>query len=379
MPFINIYDAANVDEISWPNTEGADLAKRYLLPLVKEGTLHYIDNIDAKVCLLAVDQHVLPLVIVNENYENSYVCSPYGHYILLALESMTLIKNRYFRKSAEKIVKGLGKVLKIGKINKIIYVNNWLFSTDLYPDDITQEQIAAITAFIRKKFPQHAIAFRSINAVTNKLLKDNLKNCSFKSIVSRQVYLTDTKNQSIFKTRIVKSDLKLWRENDYKVIDKNDMSLEDSERILELYKILCLEHHSKLNPQVNSAFIKLMMDRQLLEFKALKKNGTIEGIVGFIERNQIFHCPFIGFDKSQKDQTKLYRLLSTMLLLEANKKSGILHQSAGASFYKTIRRAEGCLEYMAVHTDHLPLKQKFAWSLLKIMMNTAAAPFMKKY
>ena len=91
------------------------------------------------------------------------------------------------------------------------------------------------------------------------------------------------------------------------------------------------------------------------------------------------YCPFFGYDKNEPDHTVIYRLLNTALLLAAKEKQLIFHQSAGASFYKKIRRAEGCLESMAIYTEHLPQKQRLSWKILKFFINGIAPRFMEKY
>lgn len=101
-------------------------------------------------------------------------------------------------------------------------------------------------------------------------------------------------------------------------------------------------------------------------------------MAGFFERGGVMYCPIFGYDKDDPEHTIIYRLLSTTLLLEARDKGWIFHQSAGASFYKKIRRAEGYMEYMAVYTRHLSYKQRASWSLLGSLINLAS-PFIKNY
>ena len=374
-----LYTADTIDQLVWPETDEGMFAKKYFTPLVSHGVDHYIKNIKASLSILKVNDRVFPILVVDNEYENSYVCSPYGHYIQLGLESLHLVDNRFLKAGAEKSLKSIGKILKRGRINNIVYINHWLFSTDLHSKGIEVQKLQAMTAFLTQKFPTHAIAFRSINNKNNPDLKKSLKQEKFSLLLSRQVYLTDTKDDSIFNTRILKSDLKLLRESEYEWVDNDALDAKEHERILELYNLLSIEQHSALNPQLNLRFIQLLVEERLLQIKALKKNGVIEGIVGYLEREQTLFCPFIGFDKSHPDKSRLYRLLSTALLLEARKKQCLMHQSAGASFYKTVRRAVGYLEYLGVYTRHLPFKQRCAWSLLQGLTSLAAAKFMKKY
>jgi len=376
-PFL--YDTGSIEDLQWEEAKDGNLIKNYFAPLIKNGIHHYIENIHARMAILRLDSAFLPLLIIDDSYENSYVCSPYGHYITWGLELLGRIDNQGVKKIGSAALKSLGKVLKAGKINKIIYVNHWLFSTDLYSEAIAFEEVQRITTFLRTKFPQHAIAFRSINEKTTSNLRNILKKCNFSFIRSRCIYVSDAADNSLFETRIIKSDLKVWKESDYEVVEGKDLVAKDDERILELYNMLQIHQHSMLNPNINLRFIQLLRQQGNLQIKALRKNGIIEGFVGYIERNQILLCPFIGYDKNHQEKTRIYRLLSILLLLEARKKNELFHQSAGASFYKTIRRAKSCQEYLAVCTSHLPPKQKMVWTFLRLAVNTFAAPFMKKY
>lgn len=374
-----LYDRNDIDRLVWPNTDAGQFAKRYLLPLIKNGPNRFIDNINAEMQVLQIDNHVLPILIVDDHYENSYVCSPYGHYVSLALDKLYIFKKPLIRKAAEVTLKILGKMLRKGRINKIVYVNHWLLSTDLHPQNLSKKQVEKITGHLQEKFPDSAIAFRSINAKISPHLKKEIRKCGFKLIVSRQIYLTDTSEKSLFNTRIIKSDLKLWRESGYEVVDGMQLNEEEKQRILQLYNLHSIVHHSSLNPQFNDQFLNMMLDQNLLHIKALKRDGIIEGVVGYQIKNGVFFCPFFGYDKTREDQTRLYRLLSTMLLLEATKEGKLFHQSAGGSFYKKIRRAMSYTEYLGVYTKHLPIKQRMAWGLVRTIMNIIAVPLMKNY
>jgi hypothetical protein len=376
---VQLFDSKTIESLDWPATQDGRYAKKFLEPLLKNGIQHYIDNVNAEIFALKIENLVLPVVVAKENYDNSYVCSPYTHYISYGKASMKLIENPFLVRFIGSLINGVGKLGRMGCINSVVYVNNWLFSTDLYPEGFTSEHLSAIVTFLKKIFPQHAIIFRSLNRLTTAPLQELLKNHGFHLIASRQVYITDAKNQSIFQTRILKSDLKLWRETPHEIIDENQISSDDYPQLLDLYNTLYINQHSSLNPQFNNQFIQMVFNTQFLQFKILKINGCIKGVAGYLERNGIMLCPFFGYDKNEPGHNVVYRLLSTSLLLEAQKRGLIFHQSAGASFYKTVRRAESCLEMMAVYTGHLSFKQKFTWAALKMFINSIAPPYMKKY
>lgn len=377
---IHLYDAKTIDQLDWPANEAGQYAKKILIPFVKNGINFYINNIHADIFVLKVDDLVFPVTIADTNYANSYVCTPYSHYFTFGKEYIgLLIGNRFLMQSVKSILNGLEKIMKFGKLNSVVYVNNWMFSTDLYPKEITSSQIESIVALLTERFPKHAILMRSLNPIANGTLQTILQNHKFNLIASRYVYLTNTENDYIFHTRILKSDMKLLRETQYEILDETQISKKDCEQLLSLYNTLYIAQHSSLQPQFNLKYIQLLFDQNLLRFKVVKQNGTIYGVAGYYERHGIMMCPFFGYDKSDPQHNIVYRLLNTELLLEAQKKKLLFHQSAGASVYKKIRRAEGCLESMAIYTAHLPYKQKLSWNMLRVFMNKIAPKYMQKY
>lgn len=377
---VELYDAKNIDNLVWPETDDGRYAKIFLVPLVKKGVAQFIDNIQADVCVLKIDHLVFPLIVVTENYANSWVCSPYAHYISYGKEAIDIIERAYYiAQLIKNFMSVLEKISKSSKMNSVVYVNNWMFSTDLYSYELNSEQIALITQFLTKSFPSHAIIMRSLNQITTPNLMNSLDQSGFHLIASRYIFVTDSKNDSIFKTRILKSDLKLWKETSYQIVDEDKLQKEEYDLLLELYKKLYIIQHSPLQPQFNSIFFKMLVEQQLLKFKVLKLDGVIKGVAGFYKRNNVMMCPIFGYEKNSQESNIIYRLLNTALLLEAQKEGLLFNQSAGAAFFKSIRRAEGSLEYMAIYTKHLPIHRKLFWSSLKFMINKVGSKYMQKY
>lgn len=376
---IQLYDRENIESLAWPQTVDGSYAENFLAPLVKHGISYFIDNIQAEIFVLRVNDFIFPLVVVTENYSNSWVCSPYAHYISYGQESSDIVGNALFSKILKQLMGGFGALSRSHKMNSVVYVNNWMFSTDLYPEGLRSEHIRLIVNFLTNRFPSHAIILRSLNSITTPSLLNDLKENAFHLIASRYVFVTDAKNESVFKTRILKSDLKLWKESSYQIVDGNELQIDECSKLMDLYRDLYVVQHSHLQPQFNHEYFKLLFSKGLLNFKVLKANGEIKGVAGFYKRNQVMMCPIFGYAKNNQESNLIYRLLNTALLLEAQKENLLFNQSAGAAFFKSIRRAQGCLEYVAIYTNHLPLRRKLFWSMLKFFINRVGAKFMEKY
>lgn len=376
---VQLYDRQNIDTLEWPQSVDGIYAANFLLPMIKNKVSYYIDNIDVDAYVIKVADFVFPVLATTENYTNSWVCSPYAHYIAYGKESLNLVKNPMLASLIGKMLGGLDKISRKSRMNSIVYVNNWMFSTDLYPEGLSQTQIQQVVKVLKKHFPHHAIMWRSLNELTNSHLKKSLSREGFHLIASRYVFVTDTKNAEVFKARVLKSDLKLWKENPYQIVSQDELLPEEYSQLLELYSKLYVIDHSPLQPQFNLHFFKMLLEKKLMQFKILKSSGEIKGIAGYYKRGNVMMCPLFGYEKNNAESNTIYRILNTALLMEAQKQGLLFNQSAGAAFFKSIRRATGCLEYSAVYTKHLPPTRQIFWSTLKFFINKFGSRYMEKY
>ncbi len=53
-PKVALFDSDTIDSLSWPRNEQGQLAKKYLVPIIKNGPEHYVDNIHGRMFALAV-------------------------------------------------------------------------------------------------------------------------------------------------------------------------------------------------------------------------------------------------------------------------------------------------------------------------------------
>lgn len=375
---ISLYDASTIDQLHWPENEEGEKAKKYLVPLVKQGVEYFIKNVATEMRILSIGPHLIPITINDAQYENSFVCSPYSHYISYSSVIIRRFENKALKKSLGYIMNKLGNFMQKGELNKNVIINNWLFTTNAHPR-INKEEMAAIVEFLKNLFPCHALIFRSVTPETSCECFESLRTNGFDMVASRYVWLTNAKNEEIFNTRIFKSDLKFLKESRYGILEGSELADEDIPKIQNLYQSLYIEKYSNLNPHFNENFIKHTLESKLLNLKAIKYDGQIQGVVGYLCKNDVMISPFFGYDPVKSEKKGVYRVLSTLLMLESKEQKALFNQSAGGSFYKKIRKAEGSMEYTAVYSAHLPFYRKARWKLLKAIQNTVGAKFMKQY
>lgn len=374
---ISFYDAKNLDRCPWPENEEGQYSKKFLEPIIREGVTHFVDNIETQMGVLIVEDQVFPITINDSQYTNSFVCSPYTHYVSYASVVLDKLKNPFLKKTVETFLKVYESLMKQGKINKVIIVNNWLFTTNPIPK-ISPAALKKINSFLNGLFPNHAIVFRSITKSTCEECYDALKNNGYNLIASRYMYLLDGANDSVFKTRIFKSDLKFFQESPFTVVKSDEINDADIPKLQELYNALYIKKYSVLNPQFNPRFFRHLIKNQLLNFRIAKENDQYVGIVAYTCQDKQMISTIFGYEPGE-NKKGVYRYLSTILLLEAKKHQAMFNQSAGGSFYKKIRRAEGEMEYSAVYIKHLPFFRKVPWWILKALNNTFGKRYMKKY
>lgn len=371
---IKLFTARNIDRLPWPNTASGKYAKKYLLPFVKNGPETYISNARTTMNILMIDDIILPITINDKEYrDNCYLCSLIAQYVDYAKHKLNT-KNPFIYIW----LKLLKAIMISGSADKTVHVNNWLLSTNLYPD-ISNSQLTSIIDFLTKKFPSHTIVFRSINEKQDPHLFEFFKENNGILLASRPVFMMDAKVANPKTSRMFKSDMKILKETDYTIIDNQHISQSAASRISSLYDQLNIEKYSPLNPRFSKEFIKLALKENLLQFKALEKEGKIDAVMGYFSRNGVITSPLFGYDLSLPQDYGLYRNISTLLTLEAIQNKFILNGSGGAGSYKKLRRARGAIEYHGIICHHLSARQKAPWKFLDFIMDKWGIPFIKKH
>jgi len=370
-----LYNAQTISRLPWPSHEEADYAKRFLLPFMENGPSAYIENLRTELLALHIGDHVIPITVSEVEPDNCFTCSPTSFYGGFSKERISAIENPRLRKLVFPAAHLLDYGLRLGHVDKIIYVNNWLLSTNLYPN-LTDAELKEIRDLLIDKYPDHAIGFRSINEVDSLHCFRALSNNQFQLVATRPIYIVDAKEPDHFKSRMFKSDLKILKNTPYEIIDETGVEIEDIPRIVEIYRMLYVDKYSNLNPKLTEEFIKLILQNKILNLRLLKKEGRVDGVLGYLARYGVINSPLFGYDTTLPKDLGLYRMISTILSLEAKERGLLLNMSSGAGGFKTLRRAKPYIEYNAVYTKHLALKRKLPWSILKTLMNRVASPMM---
>ncbi|MCR8859238.1 MULTISPECIES: hypothetical protein [Bacillus] len=378
---IKLHDIHSLHSIDWTTKRDGAYVRDSFLPLLQNDITAFIENVNTQLFLLEIDDLVLPVTVNHEEFENSYVCSPYTHYISYALEELWELKKPWLEKLLTYPIHIIGSWLRRTNINKVIIVNNWMLSTNLY-HSINKQQIEQITNLLVEKFPEHTILFRSLNSELYPTITQALSTVGYNKIMSRSVYLFNPKDYKKMNRKARKdllNDKSLLKKSNYEIITNEELTKEDILQIFELYNQLYIEKYSDHNPMFTPAYLWNALQHHLFEIKVIKKEGIIDGVIAYFIRDGVMTTPILGYDTNSDQQQGLYRILSLLITMDSIEKNLICHCSAGAGEFKRNRGAKQQIEYSYIYNDHLPHKQQKVWRILSWILNTCIEPMAKKH
>lgn len=380
---IQLYKAAELATIPWPETPDGEYARHYLGAMMQYGTARFIKNVDAEVYVIIVDNIALPVITPRTTSINCYVCSPTAHYITYARYESASLRNGPLQVVLYCLFRFLSIFMWACEMEKVVYVNNWLLSTNLYPV-LSDSQVAKITDLVKRSFPDRVIIMRSLNDYTNRGLIEKLQIQGYQRIVSRQVYITNPAHSTYQKKKDFKNDYKFFNKTCYKIIRGNELNESDIGRVVKLYNDLYLQKYTHLNPQFSAEFIKLVIDHNLMTILCYSRNHgidseSIDAVLGYFRKDGQMTTPIFGYDTAKPPSEGLYRLLSTLLVLESEKWTSILNQSSGASKFKMARGCTPHIEYSLFYDIHTSWRQRLGWTVVPTLVNSIAEPIMVRY
>jgi len=373
-----LYDASNLSSLVWPDTDDGRYARTYLTPIISQGATRYVGNVKTETMVVVAGDVVLPVTVNDAEYDNSYVCSPFTHYISYAREELRTLKNPRLERALAVMIDTLGGLLKAARINRTVMVNNWFLSTNLYAGGVAPA-VDAITDQLRARYPDHAICFRSVDDHSNPDLVWALRRNRYQLLAGRQVYIVERGDPRVKQNRSWKRDLKLYKEVAADVVDHDQITPADYPRIVELYNALYLDKYSTHNPNFTEAWVAHTHQSRTLHLMGVRQDGRLNGILGYFLRNGFMTTPLFGYDTSLPVKAGLYRILMTAQQFEAEKRGVVLHQSAGAAEFKRSRGAWPHLEYNAVLYDHLSPLRRAPWAGLQQLLERVFVTLLEKY
>jgi Acetyltransferase (GNAT) domain len=263
------------------------------------------------------------------------------------------------------LLKGVGLLLKGIKINKAVIVNNWLLTTNIYPQ-LSDLELQTVTDYLTHHFSDHILIFRSLNTRNCWELADGLKKQRYRLLYARHVFIYDPQQKGNFSPKVFyhhRRDRRLIGSEGYEIVRYEKTLPAETARLLHLYNALYLARHTAYSPQYTEKFLKEAVENRFLHLVALKKEGEIQGVIGFHERGGTLITPFCGYDQTQAEANHLYRMLTMLAIDEAEKREALLNDGSGGAAPKQYRGMQSFPEYVALYDRHLPFYRRLFWGM----------------
>lgn len=340
----------------------------------------FIGNLDTQVELLRQGGLALPCTIGHGEPNNAWVCSPvttYGSYVIEEIDRAVPAPLSW---PLKELCRGYRGVLSLALADQAVTVNNWMLSTNLYPDfDPARDAdaLAGMVAQVRRRWPAHAIWFRSLNAHHNRDWIDALQALGFDLLPSRQVYLVD--QPSGHGHGDLRRDLKLLDRTSFTGKPCAQFQPQDFARAETLYRYLYLDKYSHLNPHYTAAFMQRWHAAGLLDCWGLcDADGILQAVVATFRQGDTISAPIVGYNTALPRSLGLYRMLMAQVFSVARRDGLRINLSAGAPGFKRLRGAIPALEYSAVFSRHLAAPRRAALHTLRGLANQIGVPLMQR-
>lgn len=361
-----------------PFPEG-ELLRRWFGPLLENGTSWSADNLETTPAFLRFGEIELPLTVNDGEWENSWICSPWTHYIGYADEEIARALGPVGAKAAGALLAMLGAWLRRARINRVVMVNNWLLSTNPWPR-WDGGGLRDVLAAMRESWPGHAIVFRSLNAKESASLLEALPDAGAFLIPSRQVWWYEPGSEAVWKSPDLRKDLRLLGRGDLEVVPHEAIGTEDIESLNQLYGRLYLEKYSRHNPRFTTAWFRHLHREHLAHFTGLRDpSGAWVGVEACCEHHGVLTSPVVGYDLSLPRSLGLYRRLAALPILEARRRGLPLNLSAGVGPFKSLRGGEPVMEFLAVFAGHLPSTRFLPWRAIHELSARLLAPYVQRH
>jgi len=362
-----------------PEAFGA-LAERFVALHRSVPVPQHIRNLHAGIEALRVDGVSLPVSVHDAARRgDAWICSPVTSYSDYAAEEIERFGHPALTRPLRALALGFGAWMRRAGLDGAVSVNNWLVSTNAYPD-LPAASIRRIADAARARWPTHAIWFRSLNRAHTAAWLDALDGAGARLIPSRQVYLYERVDRLAARHSDLKRDLRLLARNDMRPCPPGTLDAADYARIAELYGLLYLVRYSRLNPDYSAALMRDWHALGLLELHGARdERGVLNGVVGLLRFGDLITAPILGYDIALPARAGLYRRLTATALDCARRDDALVNLSAGAAHFKRQRGGVPAIEYSAVLDDHLPTSARRALGVLGAATRGIGVPIMERY
>ena len=227
------------------------------------------------------------------------------------------------------------------------------------------EQLPAVLDCVTARYPSAAIIFRGVIPRLHSEQSRRFREAGLRMVRYRRVWIVEDCERARRESPELRRDLNLSQRLGYEIIDDPAIIDAEAERLADLYRALYLDKHSRLNPHFNAEFIRLTLREGLFTYRAFRKDGSIDAVKAWFEKDGLMTGAFVGYDREKPRRLGLYRQAMATQAAEAARLGLPLHLSGGVGEFKALRGAKPFDEYEAVWDRHLSPRRRLPWSMLE--------------
>lgn len=370
-----LFDPRDPPPGAWP---AACDARAYIEGIAEAGATTMVSNVTTRWLALRSGERVYPVTVNDGETGGSYVCLPHSAYILYARAELDLVDTGRLRPLLRLLIAAADRVLRWGQVNHVVHVDNWLLSTNLH-GDWTGDDLPAIRAFLAERFPDHAIAIRSVDGWASPSLLAAARSDGWGLLASRQIWVTRDLGRDWRPRRCTRADQQLLDGSGFTIDDFATMDEADAARIAELYHLLYVGKYSPLNPVFTAGYVRMTWRTGTLRYRGVRDaDGVLLAVAGSLVRGDILTPPVVGYDTARPQRAGLYRIATLLFTTMAAEQGVRLNGSAGAAQFKRNRGATGVVEYTAVSAAHLPRRRRVVLACMAFVLDRLAVPMMQR-
>lgn len=336
----------------------------------------FVRNLNAQIELLHAGDFAMPVTINEDQHDNAWICSPKTTYSDYAAEEAVRYTSKWLRAPIKLVFASVSMLLRFGRIDRVVAINNWLLSTNVYPP-LPNVSLDEFITNASERWPDYALCFRSLNEYENADWLQALRSRGFQLVASRQVYLYCNVPSLVNNHVNLKRDLDFHAKTKFQRVANKDIIPSDYARIEELYDLLYVRKYSHFNPRYTAEFMRCWHQAGLLEFEGMRdENGKLQGVVGMFQLGMTITAPIVGYDTAIPQKAGLYRLLMACIYNKTMQIDGTLNLSAGAAEFKRLRGGIAAIEYSAFYTRELPMHRRLVFYILSWLTCRIGKPLM---
>ncbi len=322
----------------------------------------------------------VPLIASDGSRGCASMFSPTAHYLDYPLLEMGRSSSPARRATYSALGLPWKAMFRATAFDKVVYVNHWLLNGGP-PLELGHIDLADLLERVKESHPGHALVFSGVVPELAPRLALFLGALGGRAVQSRIVHLLDTSEpvgglsrRGVREKRNVDRRLYESRTLD-RTTDRNAL-LAEAGRMAELYSELYVRKYSAMNPQYTEDFFRLIIESEEFHVNGWHDDGRLEAFNIRLIQGGVNHWSICGYDMSAPKRKGLFRLIAAEDLLGPGD-FNVINWGGGNSSFKKFRGARPALEYDLVFDDHLPLRRRIPWRVvreLRGLRNKPASP-----